>query len=37
MNDLVLVASTGHPFPQVTQPFRDLWAVLYRDQSMVQR
>ena len=37
LDDLVPKASACHLFLQVTQPYLDLWALLYRDQRMIQR
>ena len=37
VGDFVLIAGARHPFPQVTQSFRDLWALFYRDRWMIQR
>jgi hypothetical protein len=37
VGDFVLISSVCHPLPQVTQPFRDLWALLDRNRWMIER
>jgi hypothetical protein len=36
VDDFVLKTSAGHSLLQVMQPFRDLWALLYRDGWMIE-
>jgi hypothetical protein len=37
VDDFVRVASACHPFLQITQSFRELWALLCRDRWMIER